>query len=389
MRILHVVPSYLPAVRYGGPIVSVHGLCKALVARGRDVTVFTTNIDGAGDSDVPLHVPVDRDGVTVWYFRATHLRRLYWAPPMANALSDQMSSFDIVHLHSIFLWPTWAAARSARRAGIPYVLAPRGMLEKGLIRRTHRLTKSAYITLIERRNIEQAAAIHVTSAREAAEARAFGFNLPALYEVPNGVDLAVPIAGGPISDEIRAILARRPFLLFLGRLSWKKGLDRLIAAMQYIPSVDLVVAGNDETHYQATLCARAREHGVFDRVVFVGPAHGPDKSALLKHARALVLPSYSENFGNVVLEAMAAGCPVVVTPEVGSADIVQVSHAGRVLPGDPQSLGIGIARLLAAPDALREMGRRGRESVEARYSWDAVAQKMESVYDEVASPRRS
>jgi glycosyltransferase involved in cell wall biosynthesis len=370
-------------VRYGGPIVSVHGLCKALAARGHNVTVFTTSIDGAGDSDVPLKVPVDRDGVKVWYFRSTHLRRLYWAPAMAKALGDHTSSFDVVHLHSIFLWPTWAAARSARRAGVPYVLAPRGMLEKDLIRRTRRLTKSAYITLIERRNIEQAAAIHVTSAREAAEARAFGFTLPALYEVSNGVDLDVPSADGPISDEVRAVLARRPFLLFLGRLSWKKGLDRLIAALPFIPSVALVVAGNDETHYWTALLTCARDHGVIDRVVFVGPAYGADKSALLKHAQVLVLPSYSENFGNVVLEAMAAACPVVVTPEVGSADIVQQSSGGRVLPGDPPSLGNGIASMLAAPEALREMGRRGRKSVEAHYSWNAVAQTMESVYREV------
>jgi glycosyltransferase involved in cell wall biosynthesis len=353
------------------------------------VTVFTTSIDGAGDSDVPLKRPVDRDGVKVWYFPSTFLRRLYWAPAMAKALTDQLSSVDVVHLHSIFLWPTWVAARSARRAGIPYVLAPRGMLEKDLIRRARRFAKSAYITLIERRNIEHAAAIHVTSAREAAEARAFGFNLPALHQVPNGVDLDGPIDNGPISDEIRKVVARRPFILFLGRLSWKKGIDRLIAALRHIPTADLVVAGNDETRYQTSLLACAREHGVLERVVFVGAAHGSDKTALLKHAQIVVVPSYSENFGNVVLEAMAAGCPVVVTPEVGSATIVQHSGAGRVVSGDPQALGTGIASLLAAPDALREMGRRGREAVEANYSWDAVAQQMELVYIEVTAAVRS
>ena len=367
---------------------SVHGLCKALAARGHDVTVFTTNIDGAGDSDVPLQEPVDLDGVKVWYFRSTHLRRWYWAPTMAKALRDQMRSFDVVHLHSIFLWPTRAAARAARRAGIPYLLAPRGMLEKGLIRRTRRLAKSAYIALIERQTIERAAAIHVTSAREAAEARAFGMNLPALYEIPNGVEPAVAVVDQPISEAIRAVLARRPFLLFLGRLSWKKGLDRLIAALPHIPSIVLVVAGHDEKNYQATLAACARNHGVADRVLFVGAVHGPDKSVLLERAQMLVLPSYSENFGNVVLEAMAAGCPVVVTPEVGSAGIVQRSQAGGVLPGDPPHLGQGIASLLAAPEVLREMGRRGREAVEAHYSWDAVTQKMEVVYDEVTSLRR-
>src|SRR6185295_8900770 len=122
MRLLHVVPTYFPAVRYGGPIHSVHGLCAALSARGNDVHVFTTNVDGAGDSNVPLGRPVTMNGVKVWYFPSSRFRRLYWSPPMRRALDAEVRGFDIVHLHSVFLWPTWAAARMARRAGVPYVL---------------------------------------------------------------------------------------------------------------------------------------------------------------------------------------------------------------------------------------------------------------------------
>ncbi|MEZ5582503.1 MAG: glycosyltransferase [Candidatus Competibacteraceae bacterium] len=135
MRLLHVVPTYLPATRYGGPIYSVHGLCKALAARGHEVHVFTTNVDGPGDSDVPLTKPVRRDGVSIWYFPSRQLRRLYWSPPMAKALRKLMPGFDLVHLHSIFLWPTWMAARCARHCNVPYILAPRGMLVKELIQR--------------------------------------------------------------------------------------------------------------------------------------------------------------------------------------------------------------------------------------------------------------
>ena len=128
MKILHVVATYLPAVRYGGPIRSVHGLCVALAALGHEVHVFTTNVDGTGDSDVPLCQPVDIDGVTVWYFPSRLLRRLYWSPKMKKALSREVPSFDVVHLHSVFLWPIWAAARIAERSGVPYVVSPRGML---------------------------------------------------------------------------------------------------------------------------------------------------------------------------------------------------------------------------------------------------------------------
>src|SRR5262249_55916333 len=124
MRILHVIPSYFPAVRYGGPIFAVHGLCRALAARGHPVGVFTTNVDGANDSAVPIGDPVAVDGVHVRYFPSKRLRRLYFSPPMARALHADIAGFAAVHLHSVFLWPTWAAARSARNARVPYLISP-------------------------------------------------------------------------------------------------------------------------------------------------------------------------------------------------------------------------------------------------------------------------
>src|SRR3974390_2142351 len=120
LRILHVVPTYYPAVRYGGPIRSVHGLASSLVTRGHEVHVYTTNVDGPGESDVPLDRAVDLDGVKVSYFRVPALRRLYWAPSMKSRLISSIRDFDIVHLHSIYLWPTAAAANEERHARIPY-----------------------------------------------------------------------------------------------------------------------------------------------------------------------------------------------------------------------------------------------------------------------------
>src|SRR5262249_14878238 len=173
MRILHVVPTYLPALRYGGPLFAVHGLCQALAARGHEVHVFTTNVDGAGISPVPIGTPVARDDVWVTYFPSPLLRRLYWAPALGRALQRDVGTFDAVHLHSVFLWPTWAAACAARKAGIPYVLAPRGMLIRDLINRRSRVVKSAWIRLIERSNVEHATIIHLTSQLEAAELEDF------------------------------------------------------------------------------------------------------------------------------------------------------------------------------------------------------------------------
>jgi glycosyltransferase involved in cell wall biosynthesis len=221
MRFLHVIPSYLPAVRYGGPTFAIHGLCKVLAARGHEVQVFTTNIDGPGNSPVPIGLPVNLEGVQVQYFSCPLFRRLFWAPGLGRALEREIGQFDAVHLHSVFLWPTWAAARAARKANVPYVLSPRGMLVRDLIARRSRLAKSAWIQIIERSNLEQAAAVHLTSQLEAAELQRFGWRLPRLAVIPNGVDEPPP-GDSQIATDVEAIAADQPLVLFLGRLSWKK-----------------------------------------------------------------------------------------------------------------------------------------------------------------------
>lgn len=385
MKLLHVVSSYLPAVRYGGTIVSVHGLCRALAARGHDVHVYTTSVDGPRDSEVPHGEPVDIDGVKVWYFRSPHLRRIYYAPALAAALRATVDEFAVVHTHAIYLWPLWAAARAARRAGVPYVVSPRGMLERDLIDNRNPLLKGLWIAAIDRHNLERASALHVTSRREADEAAAFGFALPPMREIPNGVSID-EVRGGA-SPAIIAVAGGGPYVLFLGRISWKKGLDRLIGAMARVPGARLVIAGNDDEAYTPLLKAMAGRLGVSGRVTFAGPVHGADKAALLGGATALALPSYSENFGNVVIEAMAAGCPVMVTREVGLAPAVEASGAGLVVDGDPAVMAAAIERLLADAAGRQAMGHQGRQLAQSRYAWPIVAAQMEALYDSVQRGR--
>jgi glycosyltransferase involved in cell wall biosynthesis len=368
MRLLHVVPTYVPAWRHGGPILAVHGLCKALAARGHEVTVFTTDVHGDGRLDVPLASPVPLDGVQVWYFHVI-FPRLSWSPEMGAALAERTARFDVVHLHSVFLWPTSAAARAAERADVPYVLSPRGMLVPELIEQRGRFRKRAWMLLAERRTLERAAALHVTSELEAEEAARLGLPLPRAFVIPNGVDLS-PNGAGP---------GREPFLLFLGRVSWKKGLDRLIPALAHAPGAVLKIAGNDEEGLRPELERLAAGAGVAGRVEILGPVHGEEKDALLRRAAVLVLPSRSENFGNVVLEAMAAGCPVAVTPEVGLAGTVRETGAGIVVDADPARLGESLRDLLADQARREEMGSRGRAAAE-RFGWGAVAEAMEGLY---------
>lgn len=385
-RILHVVPTYWPAARYGGPIRSVHALARGLAERGHDVHVFTTNVDGAGESAVPLGLPVDMEGVRVTYFPSRLLRRLYWSPAMGQALAAQMASFDIAHLHSAFLWPTWAAARAARAAPVPYVLAPRGMLVPELVRSKSRWAKSAWIALIERRNITAAAAIHATSDLEAQDLGRFGWALPRVAVIPNGVEEPATATGEPLSADVAAAIGSGDIVLSLGRIVWKKGLDRLIAALPSVQATRLVLAGDDPEAHATFLLREAARLGVADRVTFLARhVEGADKEALFAAARIFAMPSLSENFGIAAVEAMRRGVPVLVTPEVGVADLVRESGGGTVVAGEPGAIAEGLNRLLADPGASRAMGMAGRGYVSARYDWASVAARMENLYAEILS----
>lgn len=390
MRLLHVVPTYLPAWRHGGPIRAVHGLARSLAARGHAVEVFTTDLHGPGRLDVPLGAPVEIDGVSVRYFPVRSLRRLSYAPAMRAALRD-LSRFDFVHLHSVFLWPTLAAAREAERAGVPWLVAPRGMLVPELIAARGRLRKTLWLRCFERRTIERAAGFHATTELEARDAERLGLRLPPVYVVPNGVE-AEPWSDdlATLSGTVRALVVDpRPFILALGRVSWKKGLDRLIEAMPAVPGARLAIAGNDEERLVPRLERLAAEKGVRDRVHFLGPVDGADKAALLARCALLAMPSTSENFGNSLLEAMAAGRPVLATPGVGLAPLIAEVGCGRVSEGDPASLGAALREMLADPPALDEMGRRGQRAAEERYGWPGIAARMEAVYEEIVASRRA
>ncbi len=299
---------------------------------------------------------------------------------MGARLRAEVAGFDVVHLHSTFLWPTWAAARAARDAEVPYLLAPRGMLGPTVVRNRSRRIKEAWIRFVERRSLAESAGVHVTMELEAEEIAALRLPLPRVFCVPNGIDRPanwLPLSEGPFAN------IPRPYALFLSRIDWKKGLDRLITCWKWVPNLPLVIAGNDETGYRTTLEALARKEGVADRIFFVGQASDAHKWALYENAQLFALPSYSENFGNVIAEAMAVGCPVVLTPEVGLASFVEETRSGVVTPGEPQILAAAI-RNLAADGALREsMGRAGKIAAAERLSWNSIAARMETVYERV------
>lgn len=384
MKILQVVPTYYPAVRYGGPIRSVHGLARALVARGHRVDVYTTCMDGPGDLDVPLDRAVDVDGVAVRYFPVSPLRRLAHSPALSRALARSVSDYDVVHVHAVFQLPTVAAARAAARAGVPYVVSPRGMLMTGAIAGRRTFIKRAWIAAFERRSLREAAAVHVTAELEAAELGNLLGPGARIAVIANGLERTpapVPLADGPFAA------LPRPYALLLSRISWKKGIDRLLRAWPRVRDLHLVIAGNDDEGYEGGMRALAGELGIDSRVSFVGPASDAHKWALYREAAVFVLPSYSENFGNVVVEALSVGCPVVTSTAVGACTLVEAAGAGIVIEGDEDSIVSAVSRLGSDAAAARAMGARGRAYVEEHLGWDAIAGEMETLYGSLSDRR--
>jgi glycosyltransferase involved in cell wall biosynthesis len=227
--------------------------------------------------------------------------------------------------------------------------------------------------------------IHATSAIEAEEIRKFRWRLSRVAVVPNGVD-AIEQAARPDapSADIAALAGRQPLVLFFGRLAQVKGLDRLLRAFARTQRGTLAIVGNDYEGLATDLSEMARQLQIDDRVRIVPRTiTDAEKECMFAAARVFVLPSYSESFGNVVLEAMLRGLPVVVTPEVGAAEVVKESGGGLVAGGDAQSLGAAIDRLTEDAAKSLAMGEAGRRHVSERYGWSTVAARMEALYGEL------
>jgi len=281
-----------------------------------------------------------------------------------------------------------AAARAARAAGVPYVLSPRGMLVPELIRRKSRLVKQAWISLVERRNLEKAAAILTTSSAEAGHLSSFGWSLPPVVTIPHGVDDPLPPGTAPLSADVSRAVEGGPMVLFLGRISWEKGLDRLVDALPHAPSVRAVLAGDSAAGYADSLAAQARRLGIADRLTIVARhVDGADKEALFGAASAFAMTSLSENFGIASLEAMRRGVPVIATPDVGMSEIVSESGAGRVVEATPAAIGRGREEVMADDAARRAMGEAGRAHVLAHYGWPSIADRVAGLYRSIVGPR--
>jgi glycosyltransferase involved in cell wall biosynthesis len=390
MRILHLIATL--SRESGGPAQACVEMAAAVARRGHEVSIYTTNWKEGGVEDVPTDHQVVRDGVAVRYF-PVHVPR-FWKPSlaMARALSRDMTAFDVVHLHSIYLFHDLVGGHYARRRGVPYIVRPHGMLDP-YIRAHHRTRKWLMEVAFQNRVLRHATAIHYTSDIEREISTPFAMGAPPKV-VPLGVDLtgfdALP---SPETFHRRFPETRgKTIVLYLSRLHFKKGLDLLIPAFAGLaatdPSLHLVLAGPDDGMMAKCVEWAARD-GISGRVTFTGMLRGEDKLSAFAAARLFTLPSYSENFGIAPVEAMAAGLPVVISDQVNIWRELQRGGGATVIPCDRAALVAAMTPLLADSEAAAEMGRRARATVDQLYRWDNVGAALEEMYRDAAATRAS
>jgi glycosyltransferase involved in cell wall biosynthesis len=371
VRILHTVAGLWEGT--GGPVASVTGLCRAL-ARRHEVCLLT----GEGS----LHPDVRRlaDVVRLRVEPLGPYSLAHWSRRFASACAEEAGRADLVHDHGVWLQTNWASAAAARRATRPLVRSPRGMLSPWALGRS-RLRKAVLWRLRERSLFQRAAAVHATSALEAAELTALGIRTP-IACIPNGVDTDGEYALASVERLREAEPSAPRRVVFLSRLHPKKGLDLLQSAWEALPpepSTELVIAGGGDAAAQAAVAQwTRRQRG--PRARWIGAVGGDAKRRLLANAFVVVLPSRSENYGMVVAEALAAGTPVIASTATPWTSL-SARGCGWTVASDVPSLAAALREALSIDDNARaRMGRQAREFVEREHSLAAAAGRFEDLY---------
>jgi glycosyltransferase involved in cell wall biosynthesis len=385
------------SVRTGGPAVYVAGLARALAGLGIETTIFTTDLATpastaeARSGIQPSDLPHGWEDVDIRFFPVRRPYRLAYSPALRTALRSHIKDFDVVHIHSLFLYPQYAAFREAYAAGLPYVITPHGALDPYL-RRRGRLRKAIVDRIWQRRMLNEAALIHLTADEESSQLD--DLKLAATRRVvTNGFELSrfLDASGGETFRRQYGIGGSTPVVLYHGRLAEKKGLDVLITAFAAVQQTHddavLVIVGPDDDNLADQFRAIANECGIANSVLFTGMLLGDELLAALSAGTVWVLPSHAENFGYAVIEAMAAGLPVVTTPHVNIASQIEAANAGVVCSLDAGIIAQAVNRLLDDVGLRSQLSENGRR-LAALYDWSVVGPQLAQMYSDADSSSR-
>lgn len=391
MRVLHVIPGV--ARRYGGPSRAVFDMCRALEKRGCEPMICTTDADGRGTLPVKLNCAERYQGVNTIFFRRQLSEAYKYSRPLALWLEDNVRNFDAVHIHAVFSHSSLAAAKACRRHNIPYVVRPLGSLSRlGLGTKSFR--KKILWTLGVGQMLSGASMIHYTSSEERRQAEVH-------LDHQRGAVVSLALGGEELEAYLSEVVAPEsqlavsgevgvspdPYVLILSRLHPIKGLENFLRTFIRVSGEQpfrrwrLILAGDGEPEYVSSLKKLVEHHSARDSVSFLGWVSGTEKVSLLKQASVLALPSFHENFGLCLVEALACSVPVLISPQVNLAPDIEAARAGWVSDLSPDALAGTLREVLQQRDEREKRGKAGRELVRRRFTWPAVSTELLCLYE--------
>nr|WP_294943204.1 glycosyltransferase [uncultured Mucilaginibacter sp.] len=374
MKILHITPAYKPAVIYGGPTMSVALLCEELVKADVSIDVYTTTGNGPNELPVAPNKAVFVDGVAVTYFKRITKDHTHFSPALLQALWKTVKGFDVVHIHAWWNLVSVLSCGVAIARRVPVVISPRGMLSDYSFNNKNIGAKGIIHGFMGKRLLTKSH-IHTTSAHETDAITKLVKPL-SIACLPNFVKLE--------STNIHAIAKPAAILklLFFSRIQEKKGLDILLSALK-LTSVPyhLTIAGSGEENYICYLKTLAAS--IENKITWAG-FFGDDKFDMIQQHDVLVLPSYDENFGNVVIESLSVGTAVLVSGQVGLADYVIANKLGWVCQTSAESVADAITDI--SKNKIGDLNRIRQIApamVRGDFTGSNLAQKYIALYKQI------
>ena len=376
MRVIHTVASI--AERSGGPSRTITDLCSSIGCLGAVVDLVAGIDRSAGDR----LIRPDANSVSLHLVNARHLGGLVYYPGFICALAKLLDEPQpaLIHDHGIWGYTNAVAWWTAHRRAVPYVLSPRGMLEPWALKFKAGKKRMAWL-FYQQRIIESAAVVVATSEQECKNVKRLFPKLPVAI-IPNGVQLPGPADMLPARPEVTS----GGTVLYMSRIHPVKNLTGLLGAWALLPRQvasgwRLVIAGPDEAGHASEVMSRVQELGLLDSVDLIGPVGEESKDSIYQSADLFVLPSFSENFGVVVAEALAYGLPVIATTGTPWQELPRRGCGWWVDP-TPESLAKALAEAMAISfGERRAMGAVGRAYVREQFSWDGIGAATIALYE--------
>jgi len=376
LRILQINASYKPAYIYGGPTMSVSKLSEQLTKAGCYTEVFTTTANGIAELQVIPGERVVVDDVPVTYFKRLTKDHSHFSPALLRHLWREVKGFDVIHIHAWWNLVSVLSCWIAIKRKVPVVISPRGTLSAYSFSNKNSLPKRIIHSWLGKRLLKKSS-FHVTSHREKLAIESI-IQPKRIITIPNFVLL------GKVSEEKHEYSNSSPLkLLFFSRIEEKKGLDILLNALKAVTiPYHLTIAGDGDKDYIDDLNAIAANNGIADRLSWIG-FQGSNKFEILRQHDLMVLPSHDENFGNVVIESLSVGTPVLISKYVGLADYVTTNNLGWICELDENDISAYINRIFEEKSKLNGIRQTAPDIIRADFDETNLAEKYISMYNQI------